>query len=338
MDQFPFQQPLTRPLKNHGDIMYRWLTILFLATAVFAQEISRPIVAPEMTANLPAQPIGPNDLVAVSVYGAPEFSRTVRVNSDGFIRLPMLKQHIKVSGFYPEQIETAIANALEKEDILVDPFVTVTIAEYHSRPISVSGAVKQPLVFQADGSISLLEALARAQGLSAGAGLEILVTNASSDPGPHSSPLTRRIAVHDLIDNADPAANLKLFGGEEIRVPEINKVYVVGDVRRPGAYPLQGGGIDTTVLEVIALSEGLDTYASKTAYICRREASGSKNQIPVQLDKILQHKSPDVPLLANDILYVPDNRGKRFGIKALESIVGFGTNAGATAVAYGASH
>jgi len=65
------------------------------------------------------------------------------------IRLPMLKRLIKAEGLFPADLETAIAQALRDEQILVDPFVTVTIAEYHSRPISVSGAVKMPLVFQA---------------------------------------------------------------------------------------------------------------------------------------------------------------------------------------------
>jgi polysaccharide export outer membrane protein len=45
-------------------------------------------------ANLPAQPIGANDLIAVSVYDAPELTRTVRVSADGFIRLPILKQRV----------------------------------------------------------------------------------------------------------------------------------------------------------------------------------------------------------------------------------------------------
>ena len=42
-------------------------------------------------ATLPAQPIGPADLLAISVYGAPELTRTVRVSAEGSIRLPMLR-------------------------------------------------------------------------------------------------------------------------------------------------------------------------------------------------------------------------------------------------------
>src|SRR5208337_1001543 len=148
-------------------------TILFAAAALAQQQPSgRAATIPEQGANLPAQAVGPNDLIAVSVYDAPELSRTIRIGADGLIRFPMLKQQIKAEGLYPAELEAAITKALRDEQILVDPFVTVT--EYHSRPISVSGAVKMPLVFQAEGPISLLEAIARAQGLSENAGPEVL--------------------------------------------------------------------------------------------------------------------------------------------------------------------
>jgi polysaccharide export outer membrane protein len=309
---------------------------LFLSTIIFAlaalgqqqQQSNRAATIPEQGANLPAQAVGPNDLIAISVYDAPELSRTIRIGTDGLIRLPMLKQLIKAEGLFPADLEIAIAHALREEQILVDPFVTVTIAEYHSRPISVSGAVKMPLVFQAEGPVSLLEAIARAQGLSENAGPEVLVSR--SQPGPDGATvmLTRRITVRNLINDADPAVNIKLSGGEEIRVPEVSKIYVVGNVKKPGAYPVQDGS-ETTILQMLALTEGLEQFANKNAFIYRREANGSKNEIPVQLDKILARKSPDIPLIANDILYIPDNRGKRIGVRAIEAIIAAASGAGA---------
>ncbi|MGA2114354.1 MAG: polysaccharide biosynthesis/export family protein [Bryobacteraceae bacterium] len=299
---------------------------LVLTTPAWAQV---PRANPELGANLPAQAVGPNDLIAVSVYDAPELSRTVRVGADGFIRLPMLRRPIKAQGLLPAALETAIAAALCDDRILVDPFVTVTIAEYHSRPISVAGAVKQPLVFQAEGPTTLLEAIARAQGLRDDAGREILVSQTQSGPDDKPVLLTRRILVRGLIDDADPALNLKLVGGEEIRVPEIGRIYVVGDVKKPGAFSVQDGS-DTTVLQMLAMAEGLTPYATKDAYIYRREGSGTKNEILVSLDKIMRRKAPDVPLTANDILYIPDSKGKRVGLRALEAVIGLGS-AGATA-------
>ena len=307
------------------------LLIVLFVSFVLAQPAKR--TAPEASANLPSQRIGPSDLIAVSIYDAPELSRTIRVGADGYFALPMLKQRLLANGLYPADLEAAIGAALRDEEILVSPVVTVTIAEYHSHPISVSGSVKLPLVFQAEGPTTLLEAIARAQGLNADAGREILISRPQPGPDGKIIMLTRRISVRSLFDDADPELNVTLTGGEEIRVPEIGKVYVMGNVKKSGAYPVQDGA-DTTVMQMLALAEGLSPFANKQAFIYRREAVGSKNEIAVPLDKIMKRQAPDVPLTANDILYIPDNRGKRFGMAALEKILLFGGTAGATALIY----
>ena len=281
------------------------------------------VVTPEMGPNLPAQAIGPNDLIAVFVYGAPEFSRTIRVGTDGLIRLPMLKKRIPAEGLHPAELEMAIAGSLEEEHILLHPSVTVTIAEYYSRPISVAGAVRKPLVFQASAPVTLLEAIARAEGLREDAGGEILVSNTrDAPPGGPNAP-TRRISVRTLFDNTDSALNIQLTGGDEIRIPEVSKIYVMGNVKRPGAFPVQRGG-DTTLLEMLALAEGLAPFATKEAYIYRRDASGIKNEIAVPLEKVLKRQSPDVALLANDILYIPDNKRKHTAATMMERLASFG--------------
>jgi polysaccharide export outer membrane protein len=309
------------------------VSILLLTACASAQPPTpnRAISVPEVGANLPAQPVGPNDLIAVSVYDAPELSRTIRVGVDGYFRLPMLKQRVKAQGLYPSELETAIAAALRQEEILVDPFVTVTIAQYQSRPISVAGAVKMPLVFQAESPVTLLEAIARAQGLSPGAGREILVSR--SQPGPDAKPimLTRRISVRGLIDDADPTLNVLLTGGEEIRVPEVSKIYVIGNVKKPGAFPVQDGA-DTTVMQMLALAEGLTPFAGKEAFIYRREGLGAKNEIPVPLEKIMKRQAPDVPLTANDILYITDRSGKRVAIGTIEKVLMLGGALGGAAI------
>jgi polysaccharide export outer membrane protein len=311
------------------------LVLIFACVSCLLPIVSaqtRPTAAPEIQGgNLPAQPIGANDLVAISVYDAPELTRTARVSVDGFIRLPMLKQRVKAQGLMPNELETAIAKALQDEQIIVDPFVTITVAEYNSHPISVAGAVKQPLTFQATGPVTLLEAITRAGGLAPEAGPEILVTRTQPGPNGATSALVQRILVKGLIDAADPALNIVLNGGEEIRVPENGKVYVIGNVKMPGAYPM-GDGTETTVLKMLALSQGLMPFAAKEAYIYRREGNGSKNEIPIPLSKIMERKAPDTPLLANDILYVPDNKGRRMTLGALEKVLLLASGAGAAAI------
>jgi len=273
-------------------------------------------------ANLPPHRIHADDLVNISVYGEPDLTRITRVGSDGAIRLPLLDGKIKADGLMPEELEKAIAEAFQQAQILVNPFVTVTVAEYHTlEPVSVTGAVRNPVTFEPLDKVTLLEAITRAGGLTPDAGPEILISRSDG-----SRSLTRHVPVHGLIDAADPAVNLTLHGGEEIRVPEAGKVFVVGNVKAPGAFAVHDAA-DTTVLKVIALTQGLAPYASNEAYIYRRGngEAGAQNEIPVDLKSIMQRKSPDVPLIANDILYIPDRSGKRATMSVLERMFGFGT-------------
>jgi protein involved in polysaccharide export with SLBB domain len=76
-----------------------------------------------------------------------------------------------------------------------------------------------------------------------------------------------------------------------------------------------------TLLKALAQAEGLSRFAGKQVFIFRREAAGNKNEIPVQLSQIMERKAPDVQLLPNDILYVPDNKRARLSVGTLEKLL-----------------
>jgi len=309
----------------------RCLTISLLAIAVAssvpAQQQANPNHGGGASSfnegsNLPVEKIGMDDLIGITVYDAPELTRTVRVDSDGDIRLPMVQQHIKAAGLYPAELEKAITSVLIQENVLVDPVVTISVVEYRSRPITVAGAVKTPLTFQATGTVTLLDAISRAGGVSENAGAEILVSRQSPATDGKSVELTQRISAHALMSGDDPALNLKLEGGEEIRVPEAGRIFVVGNVKHPGAFFITDGS-QSSVLKALALSQGLDSFSGHLAYIYRTEGgSGGRIEIPIELKKIMNRKSPDVALSANDILYVPKTTGAGAGVKVLETSVG----------------
>jgi len=298
-------------------------TLLFaLAIAAFGQ-VKPSQMEDAGKENLPSQKLGIDDLIAVSVYDAPELTRTLRVEEDGTIRLPLLKQGVQASGMFARQLEASIAAALKTEQILVDPFVKVTVVEYHSRPISVMGAVHKPVTFQSIGKVTLLDALARAEGLTKDAGTEVLITRAGAAEGGQLK-MVERISVKKLMKDADPSLNYELHGGEEIRVPEAGKIFVVGNVKKPGAFAVRDAG-DNSVLRMVALSEGLLPFASKEAYIYRRDEKGAKQEIPVALEKIMQRKSPDVTLETDDVFYVPDNKARRTTFTVIDRITAFGS-------------
>jgi polysaccharide export outer membrane protein len=124
---------------------------------------------------------------------------------------------------------------------------------------------------------------------------------------------------------------LTLNGGEEIRVPRMGRVFVVGNVRKPGGFPAADGA-EMTVLKALALAEGLAPFSKKEGYIYRRPSETSPTtEIVVELRKIMDRKAPDVALGANDILYIPDSRSARVTATVIEKAIAFvaGTASGA---------
>jgi len=134
------------------------------------------------------------------------------------------------------------------------------------------------------------------------------------------------IPLKQLLESPTVSNNPVLTGGEEIRVPEAAKVYVMGNVKKPGAFPLHDGQ-STTVLKIMAECEGTLPYSKAVAYIYRQDEKGQRTEIPVQLNALLTRKAPDIPLYGSDVLYVPDSKGKHIGAGILSGITQLGTRA-----------
>jgi polysaccharide biosynthesis/export protein len=230
--------------------------------------------------------------------------------------------------------EVVVAKALPEENSIFDPLATTTVVSYSNRPIRVASAVKQPLTFQASAPVTLLEAITRAGGLTPAAGSEILVSTTQAAPGGQPASPMRRISVKALIDGTDPETNLHLSGGEEVSVPQAGRVFIVGNVNRPGAFRMEDGAA-ISVLRMLALARGLAPFAGNRAYIYRTNSDGRKNEIPIEISKILEGRVPDASLLANDVLYIPDNRNHRLGLAAVEELLLFSGTAGETDLIYG---
>ena len=298
-----------------------------LAQAPDEKPASAMAVPPRAANVLPAERLGPDDLIGLDVANCPELSRSFRLSSDGTLPLPLLAHPLPAAGLTPSELAVHLRQALVQQNILLEPVVVVSVLEYRSRPVSVLGAVVHPTTFQATGNMTLLSALANAGGLSPTAGSTILISTVNAA----GATQVRSIATKDLVGGVE-AANPALHGGEEIRVAEGGKIFVAGNVNRPGMYAMQNDA-ETTVVKAITLSAGLAPYTGKVAYIYRHRATGvERDGEKVELARIMTHKDPDVALHADDILYVPANDGKRMTARVLTQIAGFGQNVGSYAV------
>jgi len=304
------------------------------SVAINAEPPVRPPGPPAAT-ELPARQLGAEDLISVYVYDAPELSHPIRVGEDGNIRLSMLSKPIKASGLFPGELEKEVAKSLREGNVLIDPLVSISVMEYQSHPISVSGSVKAPLTFQAYGHVTLLDALARASGVTDSAGPDILISRRSATPGEGNRALVQRIPLKAVLAGDYP--DIALQGGEEIRIPEAQKIYVVGNVKKPGAFAVRDGTA-LSVLKILALSEGLIPYAQKRAYIYRGDAGAeARQEVPIELSRIMQRKSPDVPLEPNDVLYIPEDATRHNWAVAFDKLLTIGGSGLGSALIYNAT-
>lgn len=287
-------------------------------SCVFATVLNAQVGVPY---TLPAQIVNPDDSILVTVYGSPDLTRTYRVNSDGTLRLPLLDRPIRVAGLRPADVESVLAAALQNSGLFVSPSVTVALTDVASRPVSVVGAVRKPITFQVIGRVTLLDALARAEGISPDSGPDLILVRNSETHIP--SPL-ERISVRELLAGQLPEKNFVLRGGEEIRIPEAEKIFVSGNVEKPGYFPLRDKE-PITVLRALALAGGALNFSQRFAYVYRKDDTGNgRSEIQIPLRDILRRKASDFVLQPEDTFYIPLDERRRTTIAVVEKITGFG--------------
>ncbi len=290
--------------------------------------------------------IGPEDVLDINVFEAPEMNRDVRVSASGEISLPLLGA-VAAAGFTPRELETAL-EALLHQKYMKDPHVGVFVRDMQSHPVSVMGAVRKPGIFQIRGNKTLLEILSLAEGLTEDAGEDVIILrgagqknapevfSAKASDLAESSPAMRlqesgehgatdmgpdkvgaisqevvQVKLKGLLDSTDPRHNPAVHPGDIVKVSRAGIVYVVGAVQRPGGFAMKTNE-KISVLQVIALSEGLTHTAAKgSARIIRTNAqNGARTETPIDLGKILSGKSPDPMLGPRDIVFIPDSATK----------------------------
>ena len=266
--------------------------------------------------------IGGGDLLGIDVFDVPELSRDVRVSETGYVSLPLMPSKVRAGGLTTYQLQDKLAELLQTNGLVSTPQVSVSVKEQHSQPITVIGAVKNPMVIQALRKTTLLQALSQAGGISDDAGSTVVVTRPSpeaaeaansDDAVPVMPPHTFTINMADLLESGDPRFDIPLVGGDVVTVPRAGIIYVVGAVQRPGGFLLQNDLDHMTMLKMLSLAGGTtNTAKAQHSVILRKNLeTGKRDEVLVDVRKIMHLKSQDVQMEANDILYIPDSNGLR---------------------------
>jgi polysaccharide export outer membrane protein len=290
--------------------------------------------------------IGVGDVIEVQVEDMPEVSRSIRVTAAGTFLMPVLGR-MKAQGKTPEGLAEEIADKL-RGDYLKDPKVSVVIKEYNSRSFFIQGAVRNPGVFQIEGKPSLLTLITLAGGLAENHGsVSFIIRRAKQQTGVmvqtksegESTTPTSSAAIQSGTAGNEAAAaanveeeepkyellranissllrgnfgnNALLQPGDIVNIPPLDVFYVAGEVKAPGSFSLKEG---TTLRQAVSLAQGTNYNAAlEHALIFRDDANGNRQEIPVDIGAVMKGKKEDVPIMANDIIIVPNSRMKSFG-------------------------
>jgi polysaccharide export outer membrane protein len=260
-------------------------------------------------------PIGAGDLLDISVYGVPELSQKVRVSSEGEAYLALIG-YVHLDGLTVEEGQALIEKKLSDGGFVVNPHVTIFISEYVNTGVAIMGEIQRPGIYPVYGTRRLFDLIAAAGGLTNRAGKLISISH--RDP-----PATIQIKFAD--DPAkSPETNVVVLPGDTIVISRAGVIYVVGDVNHPSGFVMDNNE-NLTVLQALALAGGASpTAALDGAKIIRKTSSG-REEVPVQLKKILTEKAKDVAMLPDDILFIPGSPAKGFANRTLTAIVQMAT-------------
>lgn len=329
---------------------------LILFSGLFAQDKRTPLkdqfkpqpqqgIEPVAPPNVIVAPnedyrIGPGDYLEVRVEDAPELLTRTRVNTKGSILMPYL-QYVPVNGKTTEEITAYVTEKLRGK-YLKNPHVSVAITQVNSHTYVIQGAVRRPGPFQIEGRTTLMKLISYAGGLldnhgsrafvireiknagkneTAAADQGQAVTQPATEPGQQINWEMRASNISALYKGVFDQ-DVVLEPGDVVNIPPTDVFFVAGEVNAPGEFPLKDG---TTLRQAIAMAQNPTQKAKPSGAVIFREGiNGERKEIPVDISAVMKSKSPDIQLMANDIIIVPDSRAKSVLLPILN---GFGSGA-----------
>ncbi len=262
-----------------------------------------------------SQPVGPGDVLRVSVVGIQELqNEDVQVSDSGTITLPFVGT-IAVAGMNLDAVEQTLDERFA--EYIKSPEVHIVMQTDRSQTVAVMGLVSKPMLVPLTmPNETIMDVIGAAGGLSGDASQRVLfipsaaqaqaaapaVIQASADPPAASLAGVGKVTpiVVDLHSNTEQGClDLPVRAGDTIVVPPAGNVMVGGWVERPGEIQITPG---MTVLGAITASGG--ALYSSNVVVLRVNGQGNRASIPVNLAAVKNGKEADVPLEAGDVVMV----------------------------------
>ncbi|HMB27134.1 MAG TPA: polysaccharide biosynthesis/export family protein [Blastocatellia bacterium] len=300
--------------------------------------------------------LAPRDVIEVIVEDAPELSVNYTINSNGVIPARFLGA-TPVAGKTTDEVSKIITDGLRGR-YLQDPKVYVSVKQYNSRTFFIQGAVRNPGVYVVSGKPSLFRLLSIAGGLQENHGFiayvfrevpakpEKLETGVSQNGANNKA----KAIINDAKGNAkgdakgtaavvegEPdyelitaniggmlkgrlGANLIVQPGDVVYVPPADVFYIAGEVRAPGQFNLRQG---ITLRQAISLAGGtlFKARLGKGVIFRTDPTTGNFTELPVDIGAVMSGKGKDMPIMGNDVIWIPNSSVKAIGSTVLNTIV-----------------
>jgi polysaccharide export outer membrane protein len=280
-----------------------------------------------LCAMLPASPalgqgkeylLGPRDVITLTIFAGGEEQQQVdlTLSGQGMINVPFIGA-VKAEGLTVPQLEEVITGPLAR-DYFVDPEVNIRVKEYHSLHYYISGAIKEPGLYEMTSEASLMELIAKAGGVLPERGNVAYVLRNSAEDMEEAGEMQDMISGRDplkvdlksLLDQGDMGHNILLKSGDVVYIPlekalnlAESNVYVEGEVKKPGVYSYQPG---LTALNACIMAGGFDEFAAPNRTRVIRSTQDGQEVIRIDLNSVKQGNIPDIELEPGDRIHVPE--------------------------------
>jgi polysaccharide export outer membrane protein len=271
-----------------------------------------PLASAQAESPMPA-PIGPGDFLDIAEYHTPEFHSAVRVSATGTVTLPMVSE-VALGGLDEHGAALAIEAALVAKGMLLHPQVSVLVTAYAGQDVSVLGEVARPGVYPYTLHHRLLDLISAASGLAPSAGRLVNIFHRDDAKTPH--PVVLDPSGIDTGSDHNP----ELVPGDTVQVSRAGLVYVIGDVVRPGGFPVDPAQ-GLTVVQALSLAWGPSQNAAAGKALLIREQNGGRTITTLNLKRMIHGLEPDQPVRDRDILFVPDSTARALWNRTLEAAI-----------------
>jgi polysaccharide export outer membrane protein len=238
--------------------------------------------------------VGEGDLLKITVYDNPDLTSEVRVSGEGKITVPLIGE-TSVKALTATGIGKKLAT-LFADGFIKNPQVSVFILEYKSRKVTALGEFTKPGLIELRGNSTLMEVISNAGGITANAAETLFIQrNIIKGGTDHKNDITISVDLIKLLEGGDISSNLPVLDGDSIYIPKASFVYVMGEVRAPGAFKITKG---LTVLRSITLAGGYTQLANKRKTRIVRKIDNEEKTIDIKMDDLV---------MPNDIIVVPES-------------------------------